>query len=74
MQARQIAVLEGQLELDVLKEQNRFMMETEKQKFEEEIKESEMVMEAQKHKHDMKIRDEELDLEKKQNRNVSIGG
>ena len=74
MQARQIAVLEGQLELDVLREQNRFMMETEKQKFEEEIKESEMVMEAQKHKHDMKIRDEELDLEKQQNRNVSIGG
>ena len=74
MQARQTAVLEGQLELDVLKEQNRMMMDTEKQKFEEEIKESQMVMEAQKQKHDMKMRDEELDLEKTQKRNVSIGG
>ncbi len=73
MTARQVAVMEGQLELEVLKEQNRMMLEMQKQEFEEETEESRLVMEAEKTKHDMRMRDAELQLERSQNRNVSIG-
>lgn len=73
MTARQVAVMEGQLELEVVKEQNRVMLDMEKQEFVEEEKESRLIMDAEKQKHDMKIRDEELSLEKTQKRNVSIG-
>jgi hypothetical protein len=73
MTARQVAVMEGQLELEVLKEQNRMMLEMQKQEFDEETEESRLVMEAEKTKHDMKMRDAELQLERSQNRNVSIG-
>lgn len=73
MTARQVAVMEGQLELEVLKEQNRMMLEMQKQEFDEETEESRLVMEAEKTKHDMRMRDAELQLERSQNRNVSIG-
>ena len=39
MTARQVAVMEGQLELEVLKEQNRMMLEMQKQEFDEETEE-----------------------------------
>lgn len=71
--ARQVAVMEGQLELEVVKEQNRMLLEMEKQEFHEETEESRLVMDAEKTKHDMMMRDEELELEKTQKRNVSIG-
>ena len=74
MTARQVAVMEGQLELEVVKEQNRVMLDMEKQEFTEEEKESRLMLDAQRQKHDIKIREEELQLEKTQNRNVSIGG
>lgn len=74
MTARQVAVMEGQLELEVVKEQNRVMLDMEKQEFTEEEKESRLMLDAQRQKHDIKIREEELELEKTQNRNVSIGG
>lgn len=74
MTARQVAVMEGQLELEVVKEQNRVMLDMEKQEFTEEEKESRLMLDAQRQKHDIKIREEELELEKTQKRNVSIGG
>lgn len=73
MTARQVSVMEGQLELEVVKEQNRVMMDMEKQEFTEEEKESRLMLDAQRQNHDIKIREEELALEKSQNRNVSIG-
>jgi hypothetical protein len=73
MTARQVAVMEGQLELEVIKEQNRVMLDMEKQEFTEEEKESRLMMDAQQQKHEMKMREEELRLEKSQKRNVSIG-
>ena len=73
MTARQVAVMEGQLELEVLKEQNRVMLDMEKQEFTEEEKESRLMLDAQRQKHEIEIREEELALEKAQNRNVSIG-
>jgi hypothetical protein len=72
--ARQVAVMEGQLELEVVKEQNRMLLEMEKQEFTEETEESRLVLDTEKTRHDMMIRDEELELEKSQGRNVSIGG
>lgn len=71
--ARQVAVMEGQLELEVVKEQNRMLLEMEKQEFTEETDEARLVLETEKTRHDMQMRDEELELEKSQGRNVSIG-
>ena len=73
MTARQVAVLEGQLELDVIKEQNRMLLELEKQEFTEEEKEARLNLDTEKMLHDMEIQEAELALEKTQNRNVSIG-
>lgn len=71
--SRQVSVLEGQLELDVLKEQQKMIFETQKQDHLEEEKDSRLLMDVEKQKHDMKMDDKELALEKTQKRNVSIG-
>ena len=73
MTARQVAVLEGQLELDVVKEQNRLMIDLEKQEFSEEEKEARLMLETEKQMHDFEMAEAELVLEERQGRNVSIG-
>jgi len=73
MTARQVAVLEGQLELDVVKEQNHMLLELEKQEFTEEEKEARLAMDTEKFLHDREMQEAELELEKSQKRNVSIG-
>jgi hypothetical protein len=73
MQSRQVSVLEGQLELDILKEQNRTVFDRQKQEHTEENADSKLLMEAEKMKHDMAIQKAELALETAQGRNVSIG-
>jgi hypothetical protein len=73
MTARQVSVMEGQLELDVVKEQNRVMLDLEKQEFTEEEKEARLLMDTEKTLHEMEMNEAELDLEKTQKRNVSIG-
>lgn len=73
MTARQVAVLEGQLELDVMKEQNRMMVEMEKLEHSEEMDETKILLETEKQVHDMEMDEKELEVEKKQKRNVSIG-
>ena len=73
MQSRQVSVLEGQLELDILKEQNKTVFERQKQEHSEENADSKLLMEAEKMKHDMAIQSAELELERQQSRNVSIG-
>ena len=71
--SRQVSVLEGQLELDVLKEQQKMVLETQKQEHMEEETDSRLLMDLEKQNHDMEINDAELELEKTQKRNVSIG-
>ena len=73
MTARQVSVLEGQLELDVVKEQNRMMLELEKQEFTEEEKEARLMLDTEKHLHDIERNQAELEIEREQKRNVSIG-
>jgi hypothetical protein len=73
MTARQVAVLEGQLELDVVKEQNRMLLELEKQEFTEEEKEARLMLDTEKHLHDVQRDQAELEIEREQKRNVSIG-
>lgn len=73
MTARQVSVLEGQLELDVVKEQNRMMLELEKQEFTEEEKEARLMLDTEKHLHDIERDQAELEIEREQKRNVSIG-
>ena len=73
MTARQVAVMEGQLELDVTKEQNRMVIEFEKMQHDQEEKDSRLLMDAEKQNHDMDMDQQELVVEKKQKRNVSIG-
>ena len=73
MTARQVSVMEGQLELDVVKEQNRVMLDLEKQEFTEEEKEARLLMDTEKTLHEMEMNEAELNLEKTQKRNVSIG-
>jgi len=73
MTARQVAVLEGQLELDVLKEQNNMLIEMEKMQHDQEDKESRLLMDVEKQNHDMEMDEKELVVEKQQKRNVSIG-
>ena len=73
MTARQVAVLEGQLELDVVKEQNRMLVDLEKQEFNEEEKEARLMLETEKQVHDMEMSEAELRLESRQGREVSIG-
>ena len=73
MQSRQVSVLEGQLELDILKEQNRTVFDRQKQEHTEENADSKLLMEAEKMKHDMAIQAAELELERQQGRNVNIG-
>jgi hypothetical protein len=73
MLQRQVSVQEGQLELDILKEQNRSVIERDKQEHQEENEDSRLLMDAEKMKHQMKMDEAELVLEKTQNRNVSIG-
>jgi len=73
MTARQVAVLEGQLELDVMKEQNKMLVEMEKMQHDQEEKESRLLMDVEKQNHDIEMDDKELVVEKEQKRNVSIG-
>jgi hypothetical protein len=73
MTARQVAVMEGQLELDVLKEQNKMMVEMEKMQHDQEEKESRLLMDVEKQNHDMEMDEKELVVEKQQKRNVSVG-
>ena len=71
--SRQVAVMEGQLELDVMKEQNRMVEDLQKQEHKEEESDSRLLMDVEKQNHDMEMDDKELEVEKKQKRNVSIG-
>ena len=71
--ARQVAVMEGQLELDVLKEHQRMVFETQKQEHVEEEKDSRLLMDVEKQNHDIDMDVKELEVEKQQKRNVSIG-
>ena len=73
MTARQVSVMEGQLELDVVKEQNRMLLELEKQEFAEDEKEARLMLDTEKHLHDVERDKAELEIEKEQKRNVSIG-
>ena len=73
MTARQVAVLEGQLELDVMKEQNKMLIEMENMQHNQEEKESRLMLDVEKQTHDMEMSEAELDLETTQKRNVSIG-
>ena len=72
MTARQVAVLEGQLELDVMKEQNSFTIEMDKIKHKEEIEDTELLLKTEKQSHDMEMKEQELMLEATQGRSVSI--
>ena len=65
--------MEGQLELEILKEQNKTVFERQKQEHTEENADSKLLMEAEKMKHDMAIQTAELEMERQQGRNVSIG-
>ena len=71
--SRQVSVMEGQLELDIMKEQHKMVLETQKQEHVEEEKDSRLLMAVEKQNHDMEMSEKELALEKVQNRNVSIG-
>jgi len=71
--SRQVSVMEGQLELDIMKEQHKMVMDTQKQEHVEEEKDSRLLMDVEKQNHDMEMSEKELALEKVQNRNVSIG-
>lgn len=71
--SRQVSVMEGQLELDVIKEQNKMMIDLQKQEHVEEEKDSRLLMDVEKQKHDMQMDEKELAVEKVQNRNVTIG-
>ena len=73
MTARQVAVLEGQLELDVMKEQNKMLIEMENMQHSQEEKESRLMLDVEKQTHDMEMSEAELQLESEQKRNVSIG-
>lgn len=71
--SRQVSVMEGQLELDVIKEQNKMMIDLQKQEHVEEEKDSRLMMDVEKQNHDMEMDEKELAVEKVQNRNVTIG-
>ena len=73
MTARQVSVMEGQLELDVVKEQNRMLLELEKQEHTEEEREARLMLDTEKQIHEMDRDIAELEIEKTQKRNVSIG-
>ena len=73
MTARQVAVLEGQLELDIMKEQNNFTIEMDKIKHKEEIEDTELLLKTEKQTHDMQMKEHELEIEEAQGRSVSIG-
>ena len=73
MQSRQVAVMEGQLDLDILKEQNKTVFDRQKQEHKEETEDSKLLLDAEKMKHDIKMARAELVLEERQGRNVSIG-
>ena len=72
MTARQVAVMEGQLELEITKEANRFLMETQKQTHTEEQEETELLLKAELQQHKMEVDDKELELEEQQKRPVSV--
>jgi len=71
--SRQVSVMEGQLELDIMKEQHKMVLETQKQEHVEEEKDSRLLMDVEKQNHDMDMDEKELALEKVQNRDVRIG-
>ena len=73
MTARQVAVLEGQLELDAMKEQNKMIIAMENMTHEHEIGEAKLMLDTEKQTHQMEIDEAELQLEAEQKRNVSIG-
>ena len=70
---RQTAVVEGQLELDALKEANRVQLEALKQEFHEENEETKTMIDVKQHAHKVEMDEEELELERTQARNVNIG-
>jgi hypothetical protein len=72
MLARQVAVQEATLELEVVKEQNRMLLETETMQHTQEETESRLLLDSTKQIHDIEMSQEELKLEKTQSRNVSI--
>ena len=72
MTARQVAVMEGQLELEITKEANRVMSEGHKQQHSEEMDETELLLKAELQKHKMEVDEKELELEEQQKRPVSV--
>lgn len=72
MTARQVGVLEGQLELDIVKEQNNFVIEMDKLKHKEEIDDTEILLKTEKLNHDMQMKEQELQIEEEQKRAVSV--
>jgi len=73
MTARQVGVLEGQLELDVVKEQNKMILAFEDMQHNQDEKETRLMLDAEKQNHDMEMDEKELAVEKVQKRNVTIG-
>lgn len=71
--SRQVSVMEGQLELDIMKEQHKMVLDTHKQEHIEEEKDSRLLMDVEKQNHDMEMDEKELAVEKVQKRNVTIG-
>ena len=50
MTSRQVGVLEGQLQLDIIKEQHKMNLETQKQEYTEGEKDSRLFMDVEKQK------------------------
>jgi len=73
MTARQVAVLEGQLELDAMKEQNKMLVAMTEMEHSQEEKEARLMMDVEKQNHSIEMEEAELQLESEQKRNVSIG-
>ena len=66
--------MEGQLDLDIFKEQNkRYLIVRRSRSSKEETEDSKLLLDAEKMKHDIKMARAELVLEERQGRNVSIG-
>ena len=73
MTARQVAVLEGQLELDAMKEQNKMLVAMTEMEHSQEESEARLMMDVEKQNHSIEMEEAELQLEAEQKRNVSIG-
>jgi hypothetical protein len=73
MTARQVAVLEGQLELDAMKEQNKMLVAMTEMEHSQEESEARLMLDVEKQNHSIEMEEAELQLEAEQKRNVSIG-